>query len=291
MTTYHAPPDAVAHDLINRPTWSSPTVVREFEATGGAELDGWSDPGEQAAVTAIASTVRGVPVLDLGVGGGRTTTLLRLLSDDYVAIDYMPDMVQACRSRHPGTDVRLGDARDLDGIADASVGLVVFSYNGLDAVSHDDRRRALGEIARVLRPGGLLQFSTLNLDGPCYRATPWHPAGSHLVHTWTPMYRRAMRLLWWLRAPVQVPRARRNLARARAHEQRGDAWAVGALESYDFGLLVHYTTLAGVRDDLAAAGLGLELAFDAEHGAAVAPDDDLHDVRYFQLVARRLSQP
>jgi SAM-dependent methyltransferase len=41
--------------------------------------------------------------------------------------------------------------------------IVVFSYNGIDYVPHDDRLRVLSEIRRVLRHGGTFAFSTHNI--------------------------------------------------------------------------------------------------------------------------------
>jgi SAM-dependent methyltransferase len=276
-----------ASDEVNRPTWSGDEVRRALPDRDAPELFSWSDPGEQAAIAGVASEVRGDLILDLGVGAGRTVPLLRLLSDRYIAIDYTPDMVEACRRRHPDVDVRLGDARDLAGIDDASVGLVVFSYNGLDAIARPERAQALREMARVLRPGGVLQFSTLNKDGPCYRSTPLHPAGSQLMYTWSPLYRAAMRAMWWVHAPVHLPRAARNRRRLMGRTSAGRTWAVAPLEAFDYGLLVHYTTLAGVRRELADAGLVLEQAFDAEYGHPLDDEQDLSAVRYFQLVARK----
>ena len=109
--------------------------------------------------------------------GGRTTSLLRLVSSDYVGIDYTPELVELCRRRHPDADIRLGDARDLSDIADGSQGLVVFSNNGIDAVDHDGRERVLSEAHRVLGAGGVLCYSTLNKDGPLFGAHPGNAPG------------------------------------------------------------------------------------------------------------------
>ena len=48
----------------------------------------------------------------------------------------------------PAEQIRLelGDARDLSQVANASFGLVVFSLNGIDAVSHCDRLQILQEV-------------------------------------------------------------------------------------------------------------------------------------------------
>ena len=69
-------------------------------------------------------------------------------------------MLDLARRRFPGADLREGDAVGLAGLPDAAYDLVVFSYNGLDAVDHGDRATALAAMARVVaarRPGAVLQ--------------------------------------------------------------------------------------------------------------------------------------
>ncbi|WP_338180469.1 class I SAM-dependent methyltransferase [Jatrophihabitans sp.] len=272
---------------MNRTRWSDEAVVEQYSADGGGRMDIWSDPGEQAAVAAVASRVRGVPILDLGVGGGRTTSLLRLLSDDYVGVDYTPAMVDAARLNHPDVDLRLADARDLSGLPRAAFGLVVFSYNGLDAIDHDGRQLALAEMAAALRPGGVLLYSTHNRSGPCFRATALHPAGSPVAHTWSRGYRLGFTAVGALTAPVRLPRAVRNRRRLQPSVRDHGSWAVAPNEAHDFGLLLHYVTLAGVRAELDAVGLVLEAVFDAERGAPLALDSDPTHARYFHVVAAK----
>jgi SAM-dependent methyltransferase len=92
----------------------------------------------------------GSDILDLGVGAGRTTPYLSDKARNYVGIDYAPAMVEECRSRFP--ELRFDEA-------DA----VVFSFNGIDYLSPDDRReRCLAECHRVLRPDGVLIVSRHN---------------------------------------------------------------------------------------------------------------------------------
>jgi len=274
-------------DRVNRGEWARDRVVGQFGAAGaGDRLDTWSDPGEQAAVTAIASLVRGRPILDVGVGGGRTTRLLRLLSDDYVAVDYTQEMVDACRANFPDADVRLSDARDLSQFETGRFALVVFSYNGLDAIGHFDRLTALAEMARVLAPGGVLLYSTHNLDGPCHRATPLRLAGSPVAHTWTRAYRIGFAILRLLQAPVVLPRAIRNYRRLQALAIGHGSWAIGPNEAHDFGLLVHYVSRAGIEEEVERAGLSVHAVLDAEHGHEVSAGADASAVRYFHVLAR-----
>ena len=75
--------DSVTPDEVNRQAWSEAGTLRWF-----ARYEGWSDPGERAAVELLAQEFEGLPILDIGVGAGRTTPMLRAISDDYRAIDF-----------------------------------------------------------------------------------------------------------------------------------------------------------------------------------------------------------
>src|SRR5262249_48458768 len=95
-----------------------------------------------------------------------TTRHLLSRCRSYQAIDYAPAMIEACRAKFAccGPDVfKVADARDLSHERVGSYDFVIFSYNGLDYVNHDDRLRVLREIHRVLRPAGLFLFSTHSL--------------------------------------------------------------------------------------------------------------------------------
>ena len=166
--------------------WEQRAVLLEFDLA--RVLRGsWSDHGGRAALLSVAPQVRGKPVLDLGGGTGRTTPWLVLLSDDYVAIDYTPEMIRLFRRASPKLDVRIGDARALEGIEDERFGLVLFSFNGIDSVDHEGRQSALRSMHRVLSRDGF-SYCTHNTAGPCFLAPPWRPAGPIERESWMPWY-------------------------------------------------------------------------------------------------------
>lgn len=107
-------------------------------------------------------------MLDLGVGGGRTSRHFAPLVADYIGVDYSPEMIAACQQRF-GDSLRearfeVADARDLSRFPDNYFDFILFSFNGIDYVSHSDRLQVLEEISRVGKPGGYFCFSTHNLQ-------------------------------------------------------------------------------------------------------------------------------
>jgi ubiquinone/menaquinone biosynthesis C-methylase UbiE len=155
-------PDAIQAtdeiDRVNRETYRKGWAIREY-AVKGDEVT----TVERAVLDRVAE-VRGEPVLELGMGTGRSVRALREISGDYCGIDYTPRMVAACQRRFPGVRFELGDARDLSRFPEASFALVVFFCQGIDMVLHHDRFAILREVHRVLRPGGYYVFSTHNKD-------------------------------------------------------------------------------------------------------------------------------
>lgn len=105
----------------------------------------------------------GLTILDMGVGGGRTTPYLAEAAHHYIGADYSEAMVEVCRKRFPELEFRHCDATDMAQFADGEFDAVVFSFNGIDVIRSDEARaRCLSETARVLKPGGMFIFSSHN---------------------------------------------------------------------------------------------------------------------------------
>ncbi|GAB4131345.1 MAG: hypothetical protein Fur0046_00210 [Cyanobacteria bacterium J069] len=108
-------------------------------------------------------------MLDIGVGGGRTTLHFSRSVREYVGIDYAKEMIAACQKRFlPSSQSRVFevvDARDMRQFANHSFDFILFSFNGIDSLSHEDRLQVLQEISRIGKPGGYFFFSSHNLQG------------------------------------------------------------------------------------------------------------------------------
>jgi SAM-dependent methyltransferase len=94
-------------------------------------------------------------VADIGTGTGANLRLLKQLGfTNVTGIDPSEDAARWCAEKGLG-DVQAGDARALP-LADRSVDLVIAT----DVVEHvEDDQRAVSEIYRVLRPGGIVLFT------------------------------------------------------------------------------------------------------------------------------------
>lgn len=118
-------------------------------------------PQEQKAVDRYF-TEPNAAVLDVGCGVGRVASLLEDRGFEVTGIDVSEPLVERARSLFPQTEFRVEDVRDTS-FDSRSFEYVVFSYYGLDyLLPKAERIKALQEIRRVLKPAGVLVFSTHN---------------------------------------------------------------------------------------------------------------------------------
>lgn len=119
-------------------------------------------PAEQTVLDLLKSKLSQFSMLDIGVGAGRTSFFFAPLVKKYIGIDYSEGMVEVCKKLYPNYEFEKGDVRQLN-YNSSAFDFVLFSFNGLDSISSTDRIVALGEINRVLKPGGCFVFSAHNL--------------------------------------------------------------------------------------------------------------------------------
>jgi SAM-dependent methyltransferase len=113
-----------------------------------------------------------VRLLDLGAGTGKLTASL-LEFGEVVAVEPDEDMLGELRSRFPEAQARVGAAEDIP-LPDSSVDAVLVGQ----AWHWFDHDRALPEIARVLRSGGVLAVLWNNED----RRVDWVPGFWDALH-------------------------------------------------------------------------------------------------------------
>ncbi len=148
--------------LSNKKTYEARNVVRRY-----ASVTQLQEP-EKTILELIKSRLKDMRMLDIGVGGGRTTHHFAGLVKEYVGTDYSENMINACRKQFPsaGQNVsfKVCDVRDMQIFVDNYFDFILFSFNGIDCVAHEDRLRAMEEIKRVGKSGGVYCFSTHNLQ-------------------------------------------------------------------------------------------------------------------------------
>lgn len=111
---------------------------------------------------------RPADLLDIGCGNGY---LLDRLAGEFPAlaltgVDFSADMVELARSRRlANCTVIQGDVRHLDALDHASFDLVVSERCVINVLDRHQQAQAIGELRRVLRPGGHLLFLEAFLDG------------------------------------------------------------------------------------------------------------------------------
>ena len=147
-------------------------VARYWEANAGtwtrltrAGYDVYRDALNTPAFLAMLPPVRGLAGIDIGCGEGANTRQLARRGARMHAIDIAPTFVhhaQAEEEREPlGITYRVGDGTELP----FSEACFDFATAFMSLMDMPDPPRALAEAARILRPGGFLQFSILH---PCF---------------------------------------------------------------------------------------------------------------------------
>lgn len=113
--------------------------------------------------------------LDVGCGEGRFCRVLQHFGIHTVGVDLAPMLIETAQQRDPQGDYRVGDAGALE-FADDSFDLVV-SY--ITLVDFPDIKCAIAEMARVLRPGGILLIANLASYATAGR---WYKQDENYLH-------------------------------------------------------------------------------------------------------------
>ena len=244
---------------LNKTAYERDGVIKYYREAG-ALLD-----AERVLFDKLYPVIKDSKILDIGIGGGRTTKYLLEISDDYTGVDYVQGFVDETAKRYPKARVFCGDARDLHQFADESFDFLLFSYNGLDCVAHDGRLKAIGEFNRVLRKGGTLMFSSHNRDYKYFKKLPWR---------W-PFRFECKYLIFLLHCLVFYP----IHLRMKKFEVFADDHAIFNDGDHRYSLLLYYISIEKQREQLQAAGFSDVGAYSMS-GEPVTEDTDSHWIQY-----------
>jgi SAM-dependent methyltransferase len=131
-----------------------------------------NDPWLARWLKLIGERAVGLPVLELGCGGGRDTEVLAAAGHRVVAVDLSPESVAKARTRVPRAEFHCQDIRaplpvDAAGVVVASLSLHYFPWPETEAL--------VDRIRRVLRPAGVL-LCRLNSTNDHHFGASGHPA-------------------------------------------------------------------------------------------------------------------
>jgi SAM-dependent methyltransferase len=162
MTSTHVPDDRVPSP--------DPTILAFYEQgredgrlrEGVGRLELWRT---QDILRRVLPKPGGL-LLDVGGGSGAHARWLAADGWQVELIDLVPSHVEMAAAI-PGVTARLGDARALSA-CDATADVVLLLGPLYHLPDPDDRRKALAEAARVVRPGGLIVAATINRHAPLH---------------------------------------------------------------------------------------------------------------------------
>jgi len=247
-------------DQFNHKIYTSDEVVGWYD-----KLDMLLEP-ERVILEKLRGEITGKKLLDIGVGGGRTTKYLLEFSSDYTGIDYSPQFVELVKKKFSLENVFHCDARDMSRFADGAFDFVLFSFNSIDYIDHEGRIKALKEIRRVLKPGGVFMFSTHNRSWKDTGKLPWQ-----LERRWTPGFFKDC-LVTLLLSPRR--------ARMKRLETHTDEYAILNDNAHNYSLLTYHISIPAQLRQLAALGFGDTEAYDMK-GNRVSEDDQYNWTYFF----------
>lgn len=138
--------------------------------------------------------VAGRRIIDIGCGEGRFARMLAARGATVAGLDLTPSLVAEARRMHPEGRYIAGSAEELPfetGAFDAAVSYVVL-------VDVPDYRRAIIEMARVLKSGGLVVVANVNSFASTSQAGWYRDADGRKLHFPVDRYfeERALLLKW-----------------------------------------------------------------------------------------------
>ncbi len=225
-------------------------------------------PAEQLIFAEERARIEAGPVLDIGVGAGRTTAYLTSVCGQYYGVDYSPSMIGYCRQRfagRTGLEFILADAASMPMLANGTFPFILFSFNGIDSVDHARRLLILQEVRRLLARDGRFAFSAHNR---AYRDIQLKPR-----------FRRPLRLRGMARTGVEIA----NHLRVRRKSFECGEYALINDPPHLFSILTYYIDRRAQIAQLEAQGFRVLKVIDAEGRIMAEGDDETISPNFYYL--------
>ncbi|MEB3200154.1 MAG: class I SAM-dependent methyltransferase [Synechococcaceae cyanobacterium] len=149
---------------INKSSYSKDSVVRYWTH--------YHDDlfyGERLIIERLRDFLATASLLDVGVGGGRTTGRLLPLTASYTGLDYSAKLIEQCRLKFPDVEFICADAcRLASALPGRRFRCIYFSFNGIDCLNESQRQQFQQQAFSMLEPGGRLLFSSHNYAAAKY---------------------------------------------------------------------------------------------------------------------------
>jgi ubiquinone/menaquinone biosynthesis C-methylase UbiE len=146
----------------NKVTFAKRFVVKYYKKAKGLQK-----PEESIISILKGNGLSSMKVLDIGIGGGRTTEHIAPIAGSYVGVDYMQEMIDVCNRKFSqklkNTSFHVADARDLSLFKDDEFDFIIFSFNGIDCIKYAERQLVFNHIKRILKINGFFCYSSHNL--------------------------------------------------------------------------------------------------------------------------------
>ena len=232
--------------------------MRVFDEVTDAYVDLSLMPSEHRLLQRLGEHLHEMEMLDLGVGTGRTGYTFAPLVRRYVGLDASPRMLERARAllgADENVELIEGNARDLNAV-EGAFDLVLFSFNGLDALGHEDRLLTLTEVRRVLRPGGYFLFSSHSLGAL--------PLDTHMRRAPQFAGRRLYEIYAKLRELRYARRVRRLNRGLDIDAARTRGWTVVPEVGHGFRIDDHYVDPQHQVEQLRELGFEVEALYDEQ---------------------------
>jgi SAM-dependent methyltransferase len=193
-------------------------------------------------------------VLDIAIGAGRTTRELLPKARKYVGSDFSAGMVSLAKASFPNADLRQLDMRSVPReYAGQRFDAVLISFNGIDYIPWEDRNTLLAALRNMLKPDGVLAFSSHDLaavnENRRFRIrADLRPQWREFFTTPATAAKRLLKLPFW------IARALPSYLKYRPLEKIYDGFAYVNDSGENYGLLTCYVSVARQTRVLEAAG-------------------------------------